>query len=196
MPLINNSVYFIHIPRNAGRWITKLFSENGYDLKFNFFDERILIKNKIFAMELPHLSYPEYTILFKEKNTKCFTIIRDPVTRFKSLLKDKKYDLDKIFYNKDNFIDFVNERIMFSSGNWFLPQVNFITKDTFLWRLENDLKKDFFDWLYVNFGFTFEKTDVLYDAKEQLDAREIILNKKQINLIKEYYYKDYKILGY
>lgn len=193
MPLINNSVYFIHIPRTGGRFLNALFCENSYNYQFYHFKDKMKLKNV--NMELPHLQYPYYTRLFKEKNTKCFTIIRDPVERFKSSLKNKNLDLEKLFYNKNNFINFVNNQIMTNDSNWLLPQINFITKDTFLWKFENGLSKNFFNWLSENFNFNFEKTNITY-KKEEYDIGEVILNKKEIDLIKEYYYQDYKILDY
>ena len=195
MPLINNSVYFVHIPRTGGRYITELFKNNNYNLNFDNFNEKIFIENKEFS-ELPHLSYPHYTRLFKETSIKCFTVVRDPVTRFASHLEDKRVDIENIFYSKDNFLQFINANIIFNKSNWCLPQINFITKNTLLWKYEDGLIQDFINWLHKNFGFTFEKTNVNYE-KTNVDYKgKIILNKKQINLIKEYYYQDYKILGY
>ena len=182
----------MHIPRTGGRFLTKLFRENNYDVKFNYF---YTIKTKNKEIEMPHLAYPDYTLLF-EGTANCFTIIRDPVSRFQSLLKKHVSDLDKIFYSKNNFVNYVSKQIISSNCNWFLPQVNFITKNTFLWKFENNLDKDFFNWLYKNFGFYFEKKDVIYDKSEKVDKEEVILNKKQVNFIKEYYYQDYKILDY
>ncbi len=195
MPLINNSVYFVHIPRTGGRYITELFRSNNYNLNFDNFDATIVIKDRGLA-ELPHLSYPHYTRLFKETNIKCFTVVRDPVTRFASHLQDKRVDLENIFHNKDTFLEFVNTNAMSNMSNWYLPQVNFITKNTMLWKYENGLTQDFIDWLHKNFGFTFEKTNVDYQKSKDYDEGKIILNEKQISFIKEYYYQDYKILGY
>ena len=193
MPLINNSVYFIHIPKTGGRFVTKLFRENNYDCKFNYFYK---IKSKNKEKEIPHLAYPDYTGLFKEKNIKYFTIIRDPITRLQSVLKRKSFDLNKIFNSKHSFIDHVNKEIMTSSDNWYLPQVNFITKNTLLWRYENKLEQEFFDWLHTNFGFSFKIKNVDYDKDPTIDEGEVIFNKTQIDWIKEYYYQDYKILEY
>tara|TARA_A100000171_G_C2056526_1_gene107796 strand:- start:54 stop:635 length:582 start_codon:yes stop_codon:yes gene_type:complete len=193
MPLINNSVYFIHIPRTGGRFIRELFYENNYNLNFDNFNN---IKTKNGDKELTHLAYPEYTRLFNKTDIKCFAVIRDPLTRFKSFLKDKRLDLEKIFYNKYSFLEFVNDQIMLNNSNWYLPQVNFITKNTFLWKYEKGLNKGFFDWLHKNFGFTFEKTNVDYEVSNDYDDSKVNLDKKQIEFIKEYYYQDYKILEY
>ena len=198
MPLINNSVYFIHIPRTGGRFLNALFCENSYNYQFYHFKDKMKLQNV--NMELPHLQYPYYTRLFKEKNTKCFTIIRDPLSRFKSMLRCNSIDLERVLNDKDGLIKYMNYHIYINPSNWFLPQVNFITKNTFLWKFENGLDKDFFNWLYKNFNFTFEKKDVVGDKSDALDTRELNLNKKQmdliIDLVKEYYYQDYKILGY
>tara|TARA_R110000803_G_C11848695_1_gene305552 strand:+ start:122 stop:673 length:552 start_codon:yes stop_codon:yes gene_type:complete len=183
----------VHIPRTGGRFLTKLFRENNYDCKFNYFYK---IKSKNKEIEIPHLAYPDYTGLFKEKNIKYFTIVRDPVSRFQSLLKKHVTNLDKIFYSKNNFVNYINKEIISCNNNWFLPQVNFITKNTFLWKFENNLDKDFFNWLYTNFGFNFKIKNVDYDKHPTIDEGEVILNKKQIDWVKEYYYQDYKILEY
>jgi len=196
MPLINNSVFFIHIPRTGGRYIGNLFYQNNFDIVFNVFGNYFGTKNKV--IDLPHLHYPYYTKFVTNNQAKFFTVVRNPITRFESMLKETNEDISKIFYNEENFTSFVNSSIMENKNNWFAPQVDFISHKTLIWKYEDGFEDDFFNWLYENFKFSFEKKDIDWEKdKREYDFKEkITLNEKQKKLIKEYYFKDFKILGY
>jgi hypothetical protein len=195
--LINNKIFFIHIPRTAGRYVKTLFKNNSDICEFYLFDE--LFKGVVIG----HLHYPYYEQLFNFKNVIKLTVVREPVDRFISILStiaDQEWFLkNKIFKNQNSFNEFVNEKVINSDNNWFRPQVNFIDNETKIWKYENGFGNSFVNWIKeisnfeiknkVNLKHIFKTMD--YDNK-----KKIILSEKEKNLIKNYYYQDYKILEY
>lgn len=196
MPLINNSVYFVHIPRTGGRYIENLFKKNNYKYEYaKFYTTHLSPSGK--QVEIPHIEYPYYTVLFKNKNIKTFTVVRNPIDRFKSTLKYNNIDKEKILSNENNFKNFINSQIIGYHSNWTLPQINFISCDTCIWKYEDGLGDNFLQWLNKNFNFTFENKFINYKLDKRYDtSTEIQLTKEQMQYIKNYYYKDFKILGY
>lgn len=198
--LINNKYYFTHIPRTGGRYVEQLFCNNAYTCRFQDYDFELKQYLKMRKVEVPHLEYPYFFRLTDKKNLKLFTIVRDPVTRFRSclraILKQNKIkinmeNIDKIF---QNFNFFVNKQIMEWPNNWFIPQTNFVSFETKLWFYEDGLDENFLNWLKLNFNFTFENLNFeTFDAPYD-DADSFDFTNEQINIIKNYYYKDYKII--
>tara|TARA_R110002167_G_scaffold67783_1_gene191468 strand:- start:81 stop:698 length:618 start_codon:yes stop_codon:yes gene_type:complete len=202
--LIDNKYMYIHIPRTGGRYISQLFIKNNYKcdmFKFenNFHDK---IKNK--KIHVPHLEYPYFLNFIHNKNILNFTVVRDPVDRFKSILKGYYgyYNKDMDKFNKKikeiflNFNEYVNSKIVTEQANWHVPQINFIGSNTEIWFYEKGLGKNFIKWLYKKYGFTFSNIEnINYDKGyyDDIDI-DIILTKKQIKSIKDYYFKDYKII--
>jgi len=198
--LINNQYYFIHIPRTGGRYIEQLFANNNYTVRFHDYEFIFREHLKRRKVEAPHFEYPYFFRLTDKKNLETFTVVRDPVTRFASLLRAifKHYNIEmnqeiiaEIF---KEFTFFVNRQIMHWPNNWFIPQTNFVSFETKIWHYENGLEEDFLEWLKDNFGFTFkifdfERSIAYYDDNDPLE-----FTKDQINIIKNYYYKDYKVI--
>jgi len=198
--IIDNRVYFIHIPRTGGRFLYKSLILNNYNVQLNDFN--ITFKGK----EVPHLTYPEYCQFTHYRPFKKFCIVRDPVDRFLSMIKDTwmldEEQIDKMFKNQSNFDQMVNDICVNSNNNWFVPQNNFIDYKTKIWRFENKFNVEFTDWLSHNFDLKLNKLAVYYKQDYNKSnfpnnkLNKITLNNKQIRYIKDYYYKDYKILNY
>ena len=201
--LIDNKYMYIHIPRTGGRYISHLFIKNNYkcDLyKFNNVHDKLKDKD----LHIPHLEYPYFLKFINDKNILNFTVVRDPVDRFKSILKGYYgyYNKDMDKFNKkikEIFLDFngyVNNKILTEQANWHVPQINFIGLDTEVWFYEKGLGKNFIKWLHKKYGFKFKNLkDITYDKDyyDDIDL-DIDLTKKQIKCIKDYYFKDYKTL--
>ena len=77
--------------------------------------------------------------------------------------------------------------------NWFKMQSDFLSKDVKLWRYEDKFEIDFKKWLENNFDIKLV-VDLKFGLNEK--SNEIILNKNQISWVKDYYYKDFKLLDY
>jgi|TARA_E500000318_G_scaffold28722_1_gene28816 hypothetical protein len=191
--LINERIYFIHIPRTGGRHLYNLILANNH--KGNHFLFSKEYKNK----EIPHLTYPEYEEFLGYIPEKKFSIVREPVDRFFSIIQNTHWILEKeiesIFKNKNSFFSFMNKMRLNKNekSNWFNTQSDFLSKDVKLWRFEKGFKQDFKKWLENNFDL---KIPVGYNTILNENTKKINLNKKQIEWVKDYYYKDYKLLDY
>jgi len=191
-------LFYIHIPRTGGRYVKNLFEKNEFEVSLYEFD------NFFEGKEIPHLHYPYYNKFTNNEKIPQFTIVRNPIDRFISILcassKKDKYNLDieKIFYNEESFFNFVNYHIIYTSNrtNWFLPQIYFIGPNCKIWRFEKGLNENFFNWLKVNYEIDIFFKEVIYQ-KDYYDLYEKIkLKNNFVNLIKKYYLFDFKILDY
>ena len=195
--LINNRLFYIHIPRTAGRYISYLFLKNKFKCEYHQFNNKYADPLKK-LIEVPHLEYPYYTPLYQHRSIPKFTVIRNPVDRFISMLsctKPTEEDLDIIFRSQVSLNEFINKKITDTQSNWFVPQCKFVSHDTHLWVYENKLKEDFFKWIAGNFEVFFDETDVDYDRLDYDFYDKITLSEKQKDYVKNYYYQDYKIFN-
>lgn len=198
--LINNKIFFIHIPRTAGRYVKTLFKNNSDVCEFYTFDKLLN------GIVIGHLHYPNFEQLFNFKNVIKFTVVREPVDRFISTLtaldnvSSKETELkNKIFKNQNCFNKFVNETILNSDNNWFRPQVNFIDNETKIWKYENGFENNFIDWIKKISNFNINnKVNLkpIFNIMNYDNKKKIILSEKEKNLVKNYYYQDYKVLEY
>tara|TARA_Y100000114_G_C11653742_1_gene275539 strand:- start:87 stop:665 length:579 start_codon:yes stop_codon:yes gene_type:complete len=191
--IINNKVYFIHIPRTAGRFVHKSLELSNQKIKI--FDFNFIFREK----EAPHLTYPEYCLLTNYRSFKKFCIVRDPVDRFISMVRGTwKLDEEKIsnmLSSQSCFDEAVSNLYLNNRTNWFAPQINFIDYKTKIWRFEDNFNNKFIDWLSHNFDINITNLANKLDFINQA-SNNITLNNKQIGYIKNYYYKDYKLLNY
>jgi len=194
--IINKQIQFVHIPRTGGRYVSHVINENNHYCTHRSFLN--IFKNR----EVPHLSYPDNTYFYYFTPFKKFSIIRDPLNRFISGLKNfnkiNEDKIDSIFKNQESFDEFVNLCRMEDCSNFALPQINFIDHKTKLWRFEDKLENDFYKWLLDNFNLKIINKD--YESIEfknkNIHMNNFDLNEKQKQYIKNYYYQDYKILNY
>ena len=179
--LINKNIYFVHIPRTGGRYVHRLLAENGHQVSVDF-------TSRFKGKEVPHLTYPEYEIYLNFLNCTKFTIVRNPLNRFISAISNdvtmNDKTLEKILLNQESFNDY---------SNWYSPQINFLNKDLKIYRFEDSLGPTFNKWLEDNLNLKIKKEfHNNYDYSENL----VSLTEKQKELVKNYYYKDYKFLEY
>tara|TARA_A100001201_G_C4003253_1_gene175210 strand:+ start:68 stop:646 length:579 start_codon:yes stop_codon:yes gene_type:complete len=191
--IINNKIYFIHIPKTAGRFLHETLQLNNYNIKnYNF---NITFRGK----ETPHLTYPEYCQYTNYRSLKKFCIVRDPVDRFLSMATDTwmldNEKIENMFKSQNYFDETLNNICLNGLTNWFVPQHNFIDYKTKMWRFEDKFNVEFTNWLLYNFNI---KITNVADKTNYINSNinKITLNNKQIGYIKDYYYKDYKILNY
>ena len=196
--IINKKIFFVHIPRTAGRYVGYLLNKNGYLCYHN--NNLIHFKEK----EIQHLTYPEHDIYLLQNPFKKFTITREPIDRCISALtsfaKINEDKIEQIFKSQDSFDSFVNESRVNDETNWFVPQVHFIDYKTKIWRYEDKLFSSFYKWLYKNFDIKIK--NIQYKSKEYMESiktpidNKVDLSNKQKSFIKNYYYQDYKLLNY
>lgn len=191
-------VFFIHIPRTGGRYVSELFIKNKFI--FNFWRYNEFFENK----SIPHLSYPQYLKFSNNGNIDQFTIVRNPIDRFKSMvsasiIKDSlNIDINNILNNKNLLFKFIDKQISSINYhvNWFLPQHYFLNYKCKIWKYEKGFKKKFYKWMFDNFKISFDITNVDYLKPEYDSYQKIKISKKTKLFLKEYYKLDFKILNY
>ena len=99
----------------------------------------------------------------------------------------------QVSVNQESFNDYINNMIFNDYSNWYSPQINFLNKDLKIYRFEDSLGPTFNKWLEDNLNLKIKKEfHNNYDYSENL----VSLTEKQKELVKNYYYKDYKFLEY
>ncbi len=189
-------LYFIHIPRTAGRYINSLFKQNGYELRYDDFTKIDRTTNK----EIPHLYKPHYRRYNKNK-VPYFCVIRDPIDRFISAMSERtgsnfyEFNAEEVFQSQKHFNKYLDNLNSTLTSNWFLPQHCFIDKDTHIWKYADQFKFNFLNWLKEKFNISLT---IKQNAKSAITYRDLYkrypLDKKYYPFIKEYYRKDYELL--
>jgi len=199
MPLFSKNekkVFFIHIPRTSGRYVTELFKCNNFDLKFHETSMKDLVCDLLPA----HFHYPLYNRYFGVRDCSHFSIVRDPVNKIWSSLKIyylmyKPPNYFKNLENKNWFNDFIDFQRSHESyhNNWFSPQFSFISEKTKIYRYEAGMNENFIFWVNDNFSLDLIDKKVKYKKlNEEKIVYDFTLTKNLANNIKEYYYEDYK----
>ena len=190
--IINRNIYFVHIPRTAGRFIRNTLIQNGHNvIQYGSYESHYRGKETL------HLTYPEYHDFLNNYALKKFSIVRDPVDRFVSMINKNwmfnKEKIDKMFRSQEDFDQTISNEILNNPSNFFVPQVNFVDYNTKIWKFEDNFKDEFVEWMMYNFNI---KIDKLGSSDEGVEMNKIILNKEKIKYIQNYYYKDYKLFNY
>jgi hypothetical protein len=189
-------LFFIHIPRTAGRYITYWFFRNGFDVFYNEYDDK---RNG--GYELPHLWHPYYNVLPIEDAVH-FTIVRNPVDRFKSAIKEYIFynNLEEDYFNDisyEKLVDVIVDETTNTKSSFYIPQFNFVTDKTLVWKYEDGLDDTFKRWVYNNMGIKLKPTEKSYDREEWDDGSiHPVLSLKTEEMIREYYKEDYKVFNY
>jgi hypothetical protein len=197
----DKKLFHIHIPRVGGRYIKQVLSENGYELFHDNYED------SIYGISTMHLHYPLYEWLDGVNESKHFTVIRNPFTRFASaahcMINEWYSNIENQIYssleNKNELEYFINYHAAKGryNSNWLRPQNEFLSEKTLVYRYEDGLGKNFIDWFNNNFDDNLEHRDYSYYADpNELKENKIKGNKKIESLIEQYYAKDYELLGY
>ena len=197
-------IFFIHIPRNAGRYIRELFLKNKYEATHHLWlpDSK---KHHKCGIEIAHLHYPLYDLL-PIKNLPIFTIIRNPFDRIKKSLAEQlmRDEINLTFpLKEENFYKGIeNHRKKVSyHNNWYRPQHEFLSPNTKLWKFDWGFKDQFCKWLNVTFDLNIVPSTISHNYdKFPLDTLSIPphIEKHLENLepfVKKYYHQDYKLFN-
>jgi len=196
----DKEIFFVHIPRTAGRYITSLFEKNNYELFFWDFDK------KVEGIEVPHLHYPHYNNYLNVEGKNHFTVIRNPYSKFRSSInflqhihKTSIEEYHKL-KNTQHLFDVLNNlrSNLCYYNNWYRPQNEFISDKTHIWRYENGFKNNFVEWINDTFDLDLKRYDDLEYELEDGEKREYIIDddKKIESNIRKYYSKDYEFFNY
>lgn len=193
--------FHVHIPRTGGRYIKEVLSNNGYDLYHTDYEQ------SIYGISIMHLHYPLYEMLEDVTDSKHFAIVRDPFIRFASaahcMINEWYLDMEdqviSSLESKEGLAHFIEYHAITKryNSNWMRAQHEFVSDKTLVYKMENGLTKNFIDWFNNNFNDTVEvKEYSYYGDPAELKENKIKENKKIESLIRDYYFKDYEILGY
>lgn len=198
----NNHLYYVHIPRTSGRYIREIFLFNRYESEFDDTFDTYRVNDIVSS----HLHYPFYNYYLSADNFPNFTIIRNPIDKIWSALdiaykRHNKENFLKDLENKSFFFDYIDYERSHESyhNNWFMPQINFVSHKTHIYKFEKGIDKNFISWINKTIGLNLEylnekryprmKEEVLYKEKNQI-------TRKIKNNIKEYYIEDFRKFGY
>ena len=189
--------FFAHIPRTAGRFIIiNLMTKNqcawddlhlGQEKMYNFHE----------GIEIGHFHREYYEKYLKVKDIPHFSIVRNPITRFKSaslyLNRFVGDDVEQVMEDRQSFFSTLKAMIWHypESANWFRSQVDFVTDKTHVWKFEDGFGDNFTNWLsgIVGVDFIFDK-DVQY-PKQRDEDNKFNLTSKHIDNIRDYYSEDF-----
>jgi len=150
-----------------------------------------------------------------------FAVVRDPYQRFISALgitccfTSNSYDFHKVLEmvsTKEGFDKFMHlARTKFAYwGNWLTPQHEFLVGDELIWRFEDGFDLNFAEWFRENFDIPIvleaagepvvdilqiEASDMGYLQKEE-EMKTAKIPESLEGFVREYYAKDYELLGY
>jgi hypothetical protein len=193
-----NSCYFIHIPRTAGRYVSSLFESNNVECFHHKIDQE-----NIGGIDITHLHYPLYNYFLNVKNIPHIAVVRDPFDKFNSCIRNMnsihKTDYNGIMKTWDEFYEFVNVEIKIQSfhNNWFLPQNKFISNKTFIWKYESGFNQNFVDWIFDKTSIKINLHDnIRYDSFRGECNDGYKLNDNIKKYVKKFYRKDYQLFGY
>lgn len=128
-------VLFIHIPKAAGSSVEKI-------LKFNEIEQSFLIqkKNPISSVSPQHFTHDDYKLFFsKNFFDYSFTVIRDPIERFRSAFIFNSHKIPPIL-TVNNFLDLLKKNNFFYKrfDNHFVPSSRFINSETKLFLMDKN----------------------------------------------------------
>lgn len=214
----NTNITFIHIPKNAGTSIEYIGYNNGYKWgKYFFYDiylayllDKIIIYYKTnyhsyFLLQILNLlntlfDAKHHNPYFYKTNKRLlqnkvsFMVIRNPYTKMISNYKFLNHDKNEIneFIKKN--IENLNKNIKKKNMYYFVPQHEFLMNNTEVLKFEN-LNEDF-----KNFCLKYDLKKMVLpkinisNNKYKITIKD--LNNESINLINEFYSKDFELFNY
>lgn len=177
---------FIHIPRTAGRFLEENFKYNGFQVEYK-------IWNSIDGIEVAHFHRELYEKYLDVKGIPHITIVRNPIDRFFSAsiflkrmygeCQEEMEDLMMFYSMLDNFP-------LPEGLNWFRSQLDFISKETNVWRFEDGFGIDFNNWMSQILGVEFQVKDVPYKELTTNESNKLERSAKLLHNVGNLYRKD------
>lgn len=170
----NLNFYFVHIPRTGGRYVKKLLLLNKFKSNFNCEGH---VKYK--GIEIMHLQHELLIDFHIYKQSKKFTIVRNPLSRFISAT-NIDLNLNPFFKCKLNTVNQVLDYITYQQNggsfhnNWFKPQYEFISEDCLVWKFENGFNKNFKTFLLDKLNININNYN--FDWKDDFNKKPCFIN--------------------
>lgn len=182
MPIFNNELTFIHIPKSGGTTIERFLQNNGYKMSLFTSTGSIFINGHT----PQHCTYRELNELSLITD-KVFTIVRNEVDRTISeykYVKNMRPDISSKFKSFDQFLDlFLNKEnsLMFDFHN--LSNKEFLIDES--GKISDKIEViDFFDIKKIE---SYLGLTGLSNFHEMSFVEDIEISQTQINRIKAYY---------
>ena len=181
--------FFIHIPRTAGRFIGENLLVNGWKIE----DKDNLWKS-VEGIEVAHFHRELYEKYLDVKRIPHITIVRNPVDRFIScsIFLKRMYgdDIQEAMEDPIMFSTMLQNFPLSQAMNWFRPQMDFITDETNIWKLEDGFGEDFEEFMSEVLGVEFKVEDVPYGKLDIDETKKLEKSAKLIDNITSLYRKD------
>ncbi len=190
----DNKIAYVHIPRTGGRLLCS-------NLMINFKTELFSWNDWVNYNDIPIEKNHQPASMYENIKTK-FTVVRNPYTRFLSILKEYVYFGFNFTENTslDDLLKFVDtDKRLLHMACWFLPQYKFIDEDTKIWHYEDGLNNTkFITWLNENIGLNLTKqTNELYSKFNSIIKNdELKLTPHLKDVVRDIYAEDFKKFNY
>ena len=180
-------IYFIHIPRTAGRFVGGNLTMNGFELEGD--------NNKfVEGVEIVHFHRKLYEKHLRVRGIPHFTIVRNPIDRFKSAFFNLQFMPGCGNGQVTNISAIMKDLYSLSMDvrtyNWYRPMVDFMSEKTNIWRFEDGFGDDFVSWLSGIIGIDLEFEYDVYYPKAQDESNKLEKTPKLIHNLKQLYRKD------
>ena len=183
---------FVHIPRTAGRFLTENFKSNGFELEDSF------IWESVDGIEPAHFHRELYQKYLNADGIEHISIVRKPVDRVisTSIFLTRMYgdDIQEAMEDPMMFSSMIQNFPLSEGVNWFRPQMDFISDETRLWKLEDGFGEDFEQWLGEVLEMEIEIKKVPYKKLTTDEDNKLKKSAKLIDNITLLYKRDYEHL--
>ena len=194
----NKRTLVIHIPRTAGRFVDALFKSNKFTPEGTY------------GIVESHYHKELYEEHLNVKGIPYIAVVRNPIDRFvsSSMFLKRKYGdaVGIIMENPDDFNmivdtywvdhnleDVLSDREVDGAVNWFRPQSDYITDETYVWKFEDGFGDAFGNWVSNVLEIPFEIKDVPYPRLKGIDEGDkLVVSERLKENIRNYYYEDFK----
>ena len=193
-----NKVFFAHIPRTAGRYVEANFLwRNDFTWDELPLDTGNGVMTTLHGAEIAHWHKDIYEEHLNVKDIPNFSIIRNPIDRFisGSVYLKRLYgnDSQELFEDPNLFFSMIaNIEAMDPSfsANWFMPQVEFMTDRTKIWKFEDSMGDNFVEWLGNLIGVKLKFDEDIEYPKANDEGNKLDKTPKLIDNVKQLYRKD------
>ena len=194
-----NKVFFAHIPRTAGRYVdANLLWRNNFTWDEIDLDTGNGVMTVLHGEEIAHWHKDLYEEHLNVKDIPNFSIVRNPVDRFIScsIFLKRMYgdDIQEAMEDPIMFGTMLQNFPLPQAFNWFRPQMDFITNETQIWKLEDGFGEDFEEFVSGVLGMEFKIKDVPYDKLDTDETKRLEKSDKLIDNIRAIYRRDYEQL--
>ena len=182
-----NRFLFVHIPRTAGRFLVENFKRNDFSIEDN---NQWSTQD---GVEISHYHRELYEKYLDVDGIPHIAIVRNPIDRFIScsiFLKRMYGDCQELLEDSMMFSSMLDNFPLSEGVNWFRPQMDFISDETQLWKLEDGFGEDFEEWISGVVGVEIKMKKVPYKKLTTDESTKLEKSAKLIDNITSIYRKD------